>query len=214
MTAVNDTQGDAALRRTVDELDSRAEILELGARYARAADRVDRELLRDCFHPDSEHSHGGFEGLSWDFCDMAIATLLELEHTQHHIGTCSVSVHGDRASGELYFHAFHQIGAAGWTAWPWAESGDVVIIGGRYLDRYERRDGQWRISYRRGLHEWEGCFRPGRRGMPLPPDQVGRRDRSDPVYLWHQQVPTGGVRVDGSNDGTVGRNATFGVEVS
>jgi hypothetical protein len=182
---------DAALRRAVDELQSRAKILEIGARYARAADRLDRDLMRDCFHRDSQHNHGGFEGLSWDFCDIAMGILSQLEHTQHHIGTRSVVVDGDRASGELAFIAYHQVGQAGWTPWPWATAGDVVTIGGRYLDRYERRDAEWRISYRRGVHEWEACTRPVRRGEPLPDDQVGKRDHSDPVYLWHQQVLSG-----------------------
>ena len=200
-------EDDAALRRTIDELYSRAEILEIGARYARAVDRLDRVLLKACFHPDSQHNHGGFEGESWDFCNMAIGTLRELEHTQHHIGTRSVTVDGDRASGEPSFLAYHQIGEAGWTAWPWAGAGDVVIIGGRYLDRYERRDGQWRISYRRGVHEWEGCTRPLRRGAPLSGDQVGNRDHSDPVYLWHQHVLAGMNQMSSSADeSTKGRD--------
>ncbi|MGV9915068.1 nuclear transport factor 2 family protein [Streptomyces tendae] len=180
----------AALRRTVDALDSRARILDIGARYARGVDRVDGDLLRTCFHPDSRHKHGRFEGLSWDFCDEIVKMVGVLEHTQHHIATRSVTVDGDHASAELYWIAYHKVGDAGWFAWPWAEPGDVLVIGGRYLDRYERRDGEWRISYRRGMHEWETYAQPlARRAEKFPPDRMGQRDRSDPVYLWHQPVP-------------------------
>jgi hypothetical protein len=181
-----------ALRRRVEDLEAREAVLEIGARYARGVDRVDGELLRSCFHPDSQHKHGRFEGRSWDFCDEIVKMVGTLEHTQHLLGTRSVVIDGDTASGELYWTAYHKVGEAGWFAWPWAEPGDVLIIGGRYLDRYERRDGEWRIAYRRGMHEWETYTRPlPRRTEEFPRARVGQRDRTDPVYLWHQPVPDG-----------------------
>ncbi len=180
---------DATLRRTVDELDSRVRILELGARYARGVDRLDRELLRACFHPDSQHWHGDYKGTSWGFCDEIMKMVGALEHTQHLLGTRSITVDGDHASGELYWIAYHRVGPDGWYAWPWARPHDLVIMGGRYLDRYERRDSGWKISYRRGVHEWDTYIEnPPRRTDDLWPDFLGRRNRADPVYLWHQTI--------------------------
>lgn len=100
------------LRRRIEDLEARNAILELGSRYARGVDRLDRDLLRSCFHPDSEHRHGRFEGLSWDFCDEIIKMVGSLEHTQHLLGTRSVVVDGDTASAELCWTAYHKVGDA------------------------------------------------------------------------------------------------------
>src|SRR3546814_19209297 len=32
--------------------------------------------------------------------------------------------------------------------------GGDILIGGRYIDRFERRDGVWRIAHRTGLLDW------------------------------------------------------------
>ena len=58
------------------------------------------------------------------------------------------------------------------------------IAGGRYFDRLERRDGQWRIMLRTSVIEWSGALPT----MPIPyadvPDigvnGISARDRSDP----------------------------------
>jgi SnoaL-like domain len=58
------------------------------------------------------------------------------------------------------------------------------ICGGRYLDRFERRDDVWRIAARRITNEWNQCQPNIERwegrlaAMRLP----GSRDRHDPVY--------------------------------
>src|SRR5262249_12237721 len=55
-------------------------------------------------------------------------------------------VDGDRADGELHAIAYHR------THGPNAQE---VIIGGRYLDNYERRaDGIWRFSHRSLATDW------------------------------------------------------------
>ena len=36
---------------------AKQEIIEVTARYARAIDRMDEEMLRSVFHPDSQHNH-------------------------------------------------------------------------------------------------------------------------------------------------------------
>jgi hypothetical protein len=50
------------------------------------------------------------------------------------------------AYGEIYFNAYHKT----------IENGvkTDVIIAGRYLDRYERRDGIWKIAYRSEVNDW------------------------------------------------------------
>ena len=56
-------------------------------------------------------------------------------------------------------------------------------MGGRYVDRFERRDGVWRIAYRQGVNEWMRYEAASDRGFfDRPASERGRRDRSDPVY--------------------------------
>ena len=44
----------------------------------------------------------------------------------------------------------------------------LETFGGRYVDRFERRDGEWKIAHRTVVHEWdkvehvELAFPPGR----------------------------------------------------
>ena len=48
--------------------------------------------------------------------------------------------------GEIYFQAFHRIIEQG-------EEKDLFIAG-RYVDRYVRRDGAWKISFRSEINDW------------------------------------------------------------
>jgi hypothetical protein len=56
------------------------------------------------------------------------------------------------------------------------DDGNAAVGFGRYLDRFERRGGEWRIAFRQVLVD---IARPG-----LDPGEfaAGRRDRRDPSY--------------------------------
>ena len=71
--------------------------------------------------------------------------------------------------------------------------GDQTVLetfGGRYLDRFERRDGEWRIAHRTVVHEWdkvetvELAFPPGRftpdLGANRPRRRTGRASSRNP----------------------------------
>jgi hypothetical protein len=178
---------DESLSATIAELKARADITEVCHRYCRALDRVDDPLLRSVFHPNSTHQHGPFRGSSSDFCGFAIELLRELVRTQHLLGNVSVELKGDVAYVESYFQAYHRIArgkeGAGVFVRHDKSVDEDIIIGGRYIDRFERRAGVWKIAHRTGLHEWEQWSKADERHFPLMgPDEIGRRDRSDPVY--------------------------------
>lgn len=168
---------DGALRALID----RAEISELLARYCRAVDRLDEALLRSCFHSDSQHDHG-YTGPSETFVGFALDVLRGCVATHHQLGNISMVVRGDQADAETYFTAYHRVSDAPPEAFADAPGMDLTI-GGRYIDRLERRAGEWRIINRVGVHDWRRYEAPADRGFfNLPADQRGRRDLDDPGY--------------------------------
>ena len=62
----------------------------------------------------------------------------------------------------------------------------LSLAGGRYLDRFERREGRWAIAARKAVGDWFG--KPGdtilsREGRAaLNSGACASRDRSDPSY--------------------------------
>jgi len=164
----------------LDRLNSRAEITEVVLRYVRAIDRCDEDLLRSCFHPDSHHRHGSFDGASADFCGHAMAVCRAVEATHHQLGPVSIELASETAFVETYFTSHHRFGAV---PPPGGEPHEDRFMGGRYIDRFERRDGVWKIAARQGINEWLRYEPSSDRGFwSGPAGQRGRRDRDDPVY--------------------------------
>ncbi len=175
---MNDHQ---ALRALIDK----QAITEVIHTYARALDRCDLGLLLSCFHPDSTHDHGEFEGSSRDFCEWAMDLVLRLTATQHHIGNILIELDGDVAQGETVWVAYHRIPAqAGGTGLVAGRGEETdLFIGGRYLDRLERRAGTWKIARRVGIHDWQR-FEPASDGgfFESPARKRGARGPADPSY--------------------------------
>ena len=124
---------------------SQNEITAVIYRLARGLDRRDKDLLASCFFPDSTDDHGLFEGSATDFCDWVIETLGNYERTQHLITNINIVIDGDKASTESYFFAHHVVAT---------ETKLDVIAAGRYLDHFERRDGEWKIKHRKAVYDW------------------------------------------------------------
>jgi glyoxylase I family protein len=169
------------LRRRGDlaaELADREEIREKLHLYCRAIDRIDEPLLRSLFHADSQHAHWSFRGASADFCRFAIDYVRALAGCSHHLSNITVDLSGHIAHTEAYFIAIHKPAAdtAG------AGSEEITEIGGRYIDRWERRAGIWKIARRIGVHDWERRSPANRSAATAELAARPARDRSDPVY--------------------------------
>ncbi len=138
---------DAELEKMVRELHDRQAISDIIANYSRGMDRRDRDILLSCYHPDALDDHGAFVGGPQDFFDWADPSHLCYFKTHQHIlsnQTCSLE--GDTAHTETY-----------WTfAGMMAADNKLTMFGGRYLDRLEKRNGQWRIAARKCVMEWWG----------------------------------------------------------
>ncbi len=153
------------------------ECAELVARMAKGIDRCDADMVRACFHPDATDDHGLFKGTAEEFITWVMPLLATMERTQHVIGQSLIEVDGDRAAGESYFVAHHTIKTP---------DGDVLMIAaGRYLDSFERRDGDWKVSHRHAIYDWNStqpCTDGWDRDDPGNPSVYGVRGRDDASY--------------------------------
>jgi hypothetical protein len=162
----------------IDALLAKQACTELVYQLARGLDRCDEGLLRSVFHPDATDDHGGFKGSANDFVGWALGALATMERTQHLIGNVLVEVVGDRAIGEAYFVANHDMHDA---------EGRAVrmIAAGRYLDRFERREGVWKIAHRHAVYDWNANLdrTDNWDRSPTSPREFGRRGGGDPIYV-------------------------------
>lgn len=133
------------LRRDVAYLKDRLAILDCVHAQSRGHDRHDVALMTDVMHPDGIDEHGpnvhrGTEYGEWANHVHAAAFSQHL----HHITTHTCEIDGDVAHCESYVIG----GMVG------RDGTSTTLVGGRYLDRLERRDGRWRIALRRCTIEW------------------------------------------------------------
>ena len=150
---------------------------ELVHRLARAIDRCDADLVAQVFHPDATDDHGGYKGTARDFIPWVMDVLAGMRRTQHMIGNILIELDGDRAYGETYFIAHHSL--------PKDDGPDTFMVAaGRYLDRFERRDGAWKIAHRGAVYDWSTAAPSSdiwdREAMPAY--SFGARGTADPSY--------------------------------
>lgn len=160
---------------TVLRLVDKQEIHDVLMRYCRGIDRCDEELLRSVYHPDATDDHGQFKGKAADFIPWALQALQRDERTTHFLCNELIEVQGDIAHCESYLFAVHRRKTKAGTA-----TVDLTF-GGRYVDRFERRDGLWKIAHRQVIFEWsrldpvDACY-------TLDQFVTGQRSREDAVY--------------------------------
>ncbi|MCC7411426.1 MAG: nuclear transport factor 2 family protein [Gammaproteobacteria bacterium] len=135
------------LLRQVEELTAREAIRDCIQRFCRALDRLDRELLASVFHADAQLDYGSiYRGGVEGFVEVAMQFQGAMRDTHHQVGNVLIEIHADEARAESYVHAHHVI----------AQSDGLMelTVGARYLDRFERRGGQWRIAFRTEVLDW------------------------------------------------------------
>lgn len=136
------------LEREVRDLAARRDIQKAIFAYMRGQDRLDRQLQRGAFHDDADVDCGLLRGGPDAYTDFAQGFLANLVGSQHLVGQIDIEVDIDagRASGEVYFFAWHRQVTD--------DREEDLIMAGRYVDDYECRDGRWAISRRRELIDW------------------------------------------------------------
>jgi hypothetical protein len=161
----------------IERLIARQEIEDCIFRYMRGQDRLDAELQRSAFHPDATVDYGFWKGEALDFVDFAQGLLTRYGATQHLIGQTHIVVtDGERGHGEVYFIAYSRRFADGGAE-------EDLIIAGRYLDGYERRDGAWRIATRTEVVDWTHTASAADDWFHRIPSAIrGGRGEADPSF--------------------------------
>jgi hypothetical protein len=158
-----------------ERLLAEAEIARVVARYCRAIDRMDEELLRSCYHPDATDEHGSFVGGVDEYVTWVWRLLTRYRSTMHLVANQLVELDGPgTARSETYGIAFHH-----------GDADDPTLnltTGFRFVDRFDEIDGRWAISRRVSVTEWTRTNDPSTWWEPPPTLRVGRRDRDDPAY--------------------------------
>ena len=157
----------ANLDADIEDLINRRDIYAVLTRYSRALDRCDVELMKSVYWPDGTDSHGVFDGNAAEFAEFIVREIQNwFEVTMHAIMNVHMEIKGDHAATETYLFAYHKVRA---------EKADSIFgsrymqmfkgqgldpahhhfyYGGRYLDYFERRNGEWRILRRQVIMDW------------------------------------------------------------
>jgi len=156
----------------VDELIARTEITDVIKRLARGTDRLDEEMIASCYHPDGFDDHNSFRGSGSEFAKWVCEVLPHFVATHHVIADPAIRIDGDVAQCDTYCTA-HHVGVD-----------TDMVLGLRYVDRFERRAGEWRIAKRVCAFDWTYTvpFDPNARFVFGDDFTVGARDRSDVTY--------------------------------
>ena len=173
---MNENRDLEQLQRDVRYLLDRTAILDCIARHARGCDRHDEELLSSAYHVDGVDEHGSAKnpGPAYAAFINASHAATSSAHT-HNITTHTCEIAGDVAHAESYVLV----------ALLALDGASTTVMSGRYVDRLERRDGEWRISARRStvdlvLHGSAALLQvPAFRSQGYP---KGTRDRCDASY--------------------------------
>jgi hypothetical protein len=161
------------LSASLQRLTDRQAILDAITTYSRGLDRHDEEMIAAPFAEDAIDNHGDFVG---DGRELAVWGNALHAHSfdahQHFLATHTCDIDGDGAHTETYWLAVLRRN----------ESGRSVMIGGRYIDRLERREGVWKIVLR--VTVMESIAEAERPPFPRWAYYVqGRWDRQDISYM-------------------------------
>ena len=161
----------------LEALLDKQEIHERLTAFSRGMDRFDHASFSDAFWSDATIAAGPFVGTPQECWDWSIPMHDAGQILTHHaLLNCTIDIQGDIAHTETYYLFV-------------ARNRDESVwqAGGRYVDRFERRKGEWRIAMRHNAIEWS-CIPPA---MPIPfgdvPDiavnGVGARSKEDVSYI-------------------------------
>ena len=137
-------------------------------------DRGDGQALQSVYHLGALENHGDFVGSAADWMRLALDVAPQHFSVMHHsLGTSNIELNVDSAAVETYFSAGCVVRGGDGT------NPVATTIHGRYVDRFERRDGSWRVANRVVVKDFREV-----RPISDPEESYpkGRWGTADPLY--------------------------------
>jgi hypothetical protein len=166
----------------IQQLLDKQAIYEVLCRYCRGIDRLDKDLVLSCFVDDAPDTHLGlggkvYEGTIEEYLEGEFETWrLVIAGVMHYIMNFSCEVEGDFAIAETY-----QMSTT-WGVDP-TDPRTNMQNSNRYIDRFERHDGEWKIAERKLMRNYTYVeTRPAEFADRVNGWLPSARDRTDPVY--------------------------------
>ncbi|MDP3675299.1 MAG: nuclear transport factor 2 family protein [Novosphingobium sp.] len=163
--------------KRVHELIDKQDIHDNLMRYCRGQDRKDLVLMKSTFWPEARDNHGAFVGNAHEFCEWSYSGHQTSQHFAiHHCSNVLIELSGHQAKCESAFLY----------VWIDPHKNETKLLGGRYNDRCEKRNGEWKVLQRQTIFDWANRL-PGARdfegifGMP-PTALKGDHFPNDLIY--------------------------------
>lgn len=169
---------DAQMQAMLD----RDAIRECVARLARGEDRRSADLIRSSWWPEAKFDYGVHSGDFETYLAWVVPGADAIKDTQHLIGQTYIEFAGDKAQAETHVFSYHRVDMG--------EGDHDTCIGGRYLDTFEKRNGEWRIADRIMLYDWEqdwgkaADWSKGVMGYPFTAEHFPGRAKGDYSEQW------------------------------
>lgn len=171
---------DERLEARLRELLDKQEIHEVMLRYCRGVDRCDAQLIADCFHADAVDDHGDWVARAPDVPEHILKLVRKTPFaSMHFLGNQLIEIEGDTAWSESYFQASREFERDG--------KRYNRVRAGRYVDRFERRNGRWKIAERVLTDDWNRVDEVVE--VLAGPDRYrfGSKDHDDPVFRMRRE---------------------------
>ena len=154
--------------KALSEMLAREEIRQCLLRYTRGVDRHDAALVATAYHDDALDDHTEYVGPGMGLGEYANRSHDALwEAHQHYTTNIAIELDGDTAHVESYLMVVgRRFGNT-----------QTDMHGGRYADRFEKRNGEWKIAARVLVYEW--CSRSEDAAAQLRTFPLGSHDASD-----------------------------------
>lgn len=170
---------DANTRQRLLALLDERDIHEVLTRYCRGVDRCDEALIASCYHEDAIDDHGTWRAWGPDAASTIVAKVRPgPDCAMHFLGNVRIEVEGDVGFAESYILAYRAFKR---------EGKDYTRVRAlRFVDRFTRRNGQWRIAERVVADDWNRVDEVIEAMAEASQFRHGSKDRNDPVYAIRQ----------------------------
>lgn len=147
-------------QEVLQQVADKSAITEVIYTYGDCVDRGDFGGVLQCFHPDGtfQYLQDGTPLPVREFFESQADAGAGMRETMHHTMNVLIKVDGDSARAQSYVLAHHWL-PGDCPPYPplFPQTGREygVLLGARYQDRFERRDGEWKILQRTLHFEWD-----------------------------------------------------------